>query len=320
MHERPDRPRRRRIVWSAACAAVVAGLLAGLGPLRPGTSAPACEDIDYSDPAQGRLTFAEDFDGRAIDRTKWRVRDDTYLSFDQAQIRTENVTVHDGSLDIVGRKLPESQWQMAAGSRYTWNTTRDYSTGYVDTIDEAGYGNAAGDRFGQKYGHFEIRALVPSRSTMSRGVWPAFWLRADHRLGEIDPMESYGGPTTRSYDPSSSYYWNSWSDTSQKSTYAHTMGRAHDDEAHEPIWQDWHTYGVNWSPTCLRYTYDGRTVGTVPLSSKPYFTGESFDDTFHIRLNMQVGSDYWGKADDTHTRPEFHYKVDWVRVHQGRDI
>ena len=58
----------------------------------------------------------------------------------------------------------------------------------------------------------------------------------------------------------------------------------------------------------------------VPLSSKPYFTGPTFDDTFHIRLNMQVGSKYWGWAEPKYTRDAFSYKVDWVRVYQGNEL
>lgn len=316
---------RAVVVCAALGVAAAAGAAWGVSTDGPALTAAetraACRAIDFSDPDQGRLTFSEDFDGDALDPARWRIRDDTYLDFDQAQIRRENVTVHDGLLDIAGRRLPVDEWQTTPDSRYAWNRVRDYSTGYVDTMKEAGYGNEADDRrFSQRYGSFEVRALVPSRSTMSRGIWPAFWLRADTELGEIDPMESYGAPTTQDFDPSASYEWNSWADTSQKSTDEHTQGRAHPLLDNVPIWQDFHVYGVQWSPTCLRYTYDGRTVGIVPLASKPYFTGPTFDDTFHIRLNMQIGSNYWGKADDTHTRPEFNYLVDWVRVYQGNDL
>ena len=221
-----------------------------------------------------------------------------------------------------GRRLPESQWKTNTKALFPGeNTTRDYSTGYVDTIDDAGYGNAAGDRFGQKYGHFEVRAWVPSEATMSRGIWPAFWLRADHKRGEIDPLESYGAPTIRNFDPSSSYEWNSWHDTLQVWSKDHTQGTA--DVGTDKIWKGWHTFGVNWSPHCLRYLYDGRTVGLVDFAApttKKYFLGDTFDDTFHIRLNLQVGTKYWGWADQQHTRDEFSYKVDWVRVYQGKDL
>lgn len=288
-------------------------------------AATACEKIDYSDPAQGVRTFSEDFNGTSIDRSTWRVRDDTFLNQDQAWITKDAVSVHDGYLDIAGKRLPASQHRKNTKALYDENVTRDYSTGYIDTIDSAGYGNASGNRFGQKYGHFEMRAKVPSESTMSRGIWPAFWLRGDHESGEIDPMESYGGPTIRSYDPSSSYEWNSWADTAEGSMTGivkrQTHGRA--DVGNDKIWQDWHTYGVNWSPNCLRYLYDGRTVGLVEFddpATASYFREKTFDDTFHIRLNMQIGSKYWGWADPQHTRDNFGYKVDWVRVHQGKGL
>ena len=293
---------------------------------QPASAGVPCEQIDYSDPAQGVRTFTEDFAGTEIDRSTWRVRDDTFLNQDQAWITKDAVTVHDGYLDIAGRRLADADRKTNFNALYPLeNMTRDYSTGYVDTIDAADRSNAAGNRFGQKYGHFEVRAWVPSERTMSRGIWPAFWLRADHRAGEIDPMESYGGPTIRSFDPSSSYEWNSWADTAQGSQTGivkqMTQGRA--DVGTDKIWQGWHTYGVNWSPSCLRYLYDGRTVGLVRFDdpgTKPYFRGPSFDDTFHIRLNMQIGSQYWGWSDRLHTRDAFSYKVDWVRVYQGNEL
>lgn len=281
-----------------------------------------CKDIDYSDPAQGSLTFADEFEGDAINRDTWRVRDDTFLNQDQAWITKDAVTVEDGVLSITGKRLPEAQWRTNPKALYgATNEIRNYSTGYIDTIDSAGFGNAAGNRFGQKYGYFEVRAWVPSAATDSRGIWPAFWLRADNKPGEIDVIESYGGTTTKNFDPSSSYEWNSWHDTQQVLSKDHTWGRA--DVGSDKIWEGWHTYGVNWSPNCLRYLYDGKTVGLVDFNdpkTKPYFRSNTFDSTFHLRINMQVGSNYWGWADPAHTRDEFTYKVDWVRVYQGKDL
>lgn len=306
-----------------ASAAVTASATPIEGPVPVVTR--SCQDTDYSDPAQGVRTFTDDFAGTELDRTTWRVRDSTFLNQDKAWITKDAVTVHDGVLDIAGKRLPPEQHRVNVNALYPANRIRDYSTGYVDTIDSAGYGNAAANRFGQKYGHFEIRAWVPSEATMSRGIWPAFWLRADHRSGEIDPMESYGAPSIRSVDPSSSYEWNSWADTAQGSSNEPNkqMTHGHADVGDDLIWQGWHTYGVNWSPSCLRYLYDGRTVGLVDFddpATKPYFRGPTFDDTFHIRLNMQVGSNYWGWPDSDHTRPDFSFKIDWVRVHQRKDL
>lgn len=280
-----------------------------------------CEDIDYSDPEQGELTFADEFEGTSIDRDTWRVRDNTFLNQDRAWITKDAVSVSDGALNITGKRLPESEWRTNLNALYPDNLVRDYSTGYVDTIDSAGFGNAERERFGQKYGHFEVRAWVPSAATASRGIWPAFWLRADDKPGEIDVIESYGGKTIKSFDPSSSYEWNSWHDTLQQMSKDHTWGRA--DVGDDKIWQGWHRFGVNWSPDCLRYLYDGKTVGLVDFNdpdTKSYFRGDTFDSTFHLRINMQVGSKYWGWASPEHTRDEFTYKVDWVRVYQGKEL
>lgn len=287
----------------------------------PSPQPSACEDIDYSDPTQGQLTFADEFNGTEINRDTWRVRDNTFLNQDRAWITKDAVTVADGSLNITGTRLPEDQWRTNNNAIYEDNKVRDYSTGYVDTIDTAGFGNAAAHRFGQKYGYFEVRAWVPSAATDSRGIWPAFWLRADDKPGEIDVIESYGAPTIKNFDPSSSYEWNSWQDTLQQMSKDHTQGTA--DVGTDKIWQGWHRFGVNWSPNCLRYLYDGKTVGLVDFddpATKPYFRGDTFNSTFHLRINMQVGSKYWGWADPEHTRDEFTYKVDWVRVYQGKQL
>ena len=284
-------------------------------------AASTCEAIDYSDPAQGVKTLDEEFDGTRLDPSMWRVRDNTFLNQDAAFIDRDNVSVHDGYLDITGRREPESAWRSNAKSLYgAENRVRRYSTGYVDSIKSKTYESpdpASAQRFSQQYGHFEARMWVPSAATMSRGVWPAFWLRGDRTNGEIDVMESYGAPSIRSFDPSPSYEWNSWHDTAQQLSKAHFLGRP---KVAAPIWQGWHTYGVNWSPTCLRYTLDGRTVGTArPIDGEvPYLNGATFDSPFHLRFNMQVGSKYWGWPDPSTTRDEFHFKVDWVRVHQSR--
>ncbi|MDX6277513.1 MAG: hypothetical protein QOJ72_1641 [Nocardioidaceae bacterium] len=296
-----------------------------------GTEAPAdstmaadltqCGSIDFSNPDQGSLTYADEFNGTQLDPNQWRIRDNTFLNQDAAYIDKDNVSVHDGYLDIMGKREPEASWRSDSQSLYgEENRVRKYSTGYVDSIKSAGDGSnnqASSARFSQKYGYFEARLLVPSTDTMSQGIWPAFWLRADNTPGEIDVLESYGAPTSRSdgFDPSPSYEWNSWQDTSQSSSKAHFLGRP---KVTEPIYGDWHTFGVNWSPTCLRYTMDGKTVGTArPVAGEtPYINGPTFDSPFHIRFNMQVGSHYWGWPDPSVTKDEFHYKVDWVHVYQ----
>ena len=166
------------------------------------------------------------------------MRDGESLSFDKARILARNVTVHDGLLDIVGKRETVS--------------TRDYTTGYVDTIG----------KFSQKYGRWEMRAKVPTDGTRTKGVWPAFWLRGDSTPGEIDIMETWGSPTTQSFNPSTSNSWTIWRDTNVGGADKFT-GWSHP-QGHSPaIYNDYHVYAVNWSPACMTFSFDGRVVGSI---------------------------------------------------------
>ena len=257
-------------------------------PPPPPASPRTCRDTDYAKSDQGRLVFSDEFSGSSVDSSKWRVRDRDSLSFDKARILARNVTVHDGVLDIAGKR------ETVDG--------RDYTTGYVDTIG----------KFSQKYGRWEMRAKVPTDSTRTRGVWPAFWLRGDRTPGEIDIMETWGQPATQSFNPAVSNSWTVWRDTNVGGRDKFT-GWSHGPTG-PPIYGAFHVFAVNWSPTCMVFSLDGKTVGTVPTDAAPWLTS-SFDSPFNIRLNMQVGSTFWGNPDDVNTKPEFNFLVDYVRAY-----
>ncbi|RYY42746.1 MAG: hypothetical protein EON53_15540, partial [Actinomycetales bacterium] len=68
-------------------------------------SAGDVDALDLSDPDQGEPAWSEEFDGAGrgragLDPQRWTVRDATTLSFDQARIRADNVSVADGTLRI----------------------------------------------------------------------------------------------------------------------------------------------------------------------------------------------------------------------------
>ena len=52
-----------------------------------------------------------------------------------------------------------------------------------------------------------------SRPVQSRGLWPAFWLRADDASGEIDVIEAWGTPADIVPTGPSTYAWNVHEDT-----------------------------------------------------------------------------------------------------------
>ena len=248
-----------------------------------------CAEIDYAKSGQGRQVFGDEFTGTAVDTAKWRVRDGESLSFDKARILARNVTVHDGLLDIAGKRETVSN--------------RDYTTGYVDTIG----------KFSQKYGRWEMRAKVATDGSQTRGVWPAFWLRGDSTPGEIDIMETWGSPATQSFNPSTSNSWTIWRDTYVGGADKFT-GWSHPQGHSPPIYEAFHVYAVNWSPGCMTFSFDGTVVGSVDTARASWMT-TSFDSPFNIRLNMQVGSSYWGYPDSSNTKSRFNFLVDYVRAY-----
>jgi beta-glucanase (GH16 family) len=252
--------------------------------------------LDYSRPDQGELAWSDEFDGDAIDTARWTVRDRTSLSFDQATIHAGNVKVHDGSLVIEARREP------AAG--------RDYTTGYLDTIGH----------FSQRHGRWEIKARLPVSAGSSRGLWPAFWLRADDAPGEIDVMEAWGTPAAHRLTGPSRYAWNVHEDTHKPPGSGggrlHGWGETPDGAS---LADGFHLFAVDWSPTCLKFTLDGTVTGSVAMDARPWLAG-SLRGSVNMRLNLQVGSRYWGWVDDTEphrTELPAALVVDRVRVYRA---
>ncbi|KQY59307.1 hypothetical protein ASD11_06955 [Aeromicrobium sp. Root495] len=279
----------------------------GATPTEPTASAPTapapgvgCSSLN--DPSQRVLTFADEFDGSSVDASKWRVRDDDHLSFDAAYLKKENVTVRNGALTIAGRRMSEAK-TVSGGQSQRW-----YSTGYLDTIG----------KFSQEHGRWEMRAKLPTDGTRTRGVWPAFWLRGDRTAGEIDIMETYGSPSTQTrYNPSSSYQATLWQDTNLGPKAGKWTAWAHQDwQTHTPaVYEGYHVYGVNWMADCLQFTIDDTVFATVSTKDVPWMS-TAFSGPFNIRLNMQVGSSYWGMPDRQNTKDAFDYVVDYVRVYR----
>ncbi|WP_344041403.1 glycoside hydrolase family 16 protein [Nocardioides panacihumi] len=259
-----------------------------------GDSVPAaCQGLDYSRPDQGELDWADEFTGTTVDTSRWRVRDGESLSYDQARIRAGNVSVADGLLDIEARR------EDVAG--------RPYTSGYLDTIG----------LYARQWGRWEVRAKLPTVVGASRGLWPAFWLRSEGSPGEIDVAEAWGEPTTRPGYRSGSYQWtvhedtNSAPGTERRSGWGTLVGAP-------PVADDFHLYAVDWSPDCLVFSMDHQVVGTVRRSDAPWMTA-ALAGPVDIRLNLQVGQDYWGYADPTDgllTALPAGLLVDYVRVYR----
>lgn len=256
------------------------------------TPAPSTEPASGTLPEWGTPVWQDEFSGSL---SKWTVRDDSthgVLSYDRAIIKKENAVTKDGVLNIQGKRMSEPVIKSG---------TREFSTGYVDSIG----------KFSQKYGRWEMRAQLPLTKGNAKGIWPAFWLRPDGAQtgGEIDIMEAYGTPHTAStnFDP-----------------FNRSEGTLHYDQSGKSKTNSWipvtdlsggyHTWAFEWTPTGMTWLFDGKPFKTVARAGNAAYE-KAFETSakFHIRLNMQYGSPYWGMPDST-TKDSADFKIDYVRA------
>jgi beta-glucanase (GH16 family) len=235
-------------------------------------------------PRGWKLVWHDEFGGSSVQVGDWNVRNNTYLPYEHSILTSapDNVRVGGGVLTI------EAQQQRRTVGR----TTREYTSGYLDTIGKNSW----------TYGRFEMRARLPTTA----GMWPAFWLRADHGLGEIDIMEAIGGLPRMA----------------QQAVLQSTQGDREKEVNRHDITTgtvaDWHVYAATGTPASITFTIDGTQVFQVRADDVPWLRS-TFDEPMNIRLNLQVGGtlpDYYQHPLDASTRLPAAYRIDWVRVYQ----
>ena len=244
-------------------------------------------EVSVSRSAGGwRLVWDDEFDGAAIDRTKWNVRDDEARDTDLGCNVDDpaNAFVADGTLTL--RVLPKT---VDCGGH-----PRHYTEPYLDTRGKASW----------TYGRFEIRAASPNHGPNdSQGLWPAFWMRPDGGgNGEIDVVELPGG--ARWYDRATAAIFWDYTPVKQDVRFGIRNGFPGD---------GFHTYAVEWDPNSLRWYVDGALVWTRDRTTTPWF-GKAFGSDYHLRLNFQVGGWLGDPAASTAFPADF--LVDYVRVYQ----
>jgi beta-glucanase (GH16 family) len=159
------------------------------------------------------------------------------------------------------------------------------------------------------YGRIESRLRVP---TGEDGLWPAFWsLGTDITYnpwpgaGEIDfmeyvsrlPNEIFGtihGPGYSGGDSFNGIY-----------------------DFGEPVFNDFHTFTVEWEPNLITWYVDGiqyHQADPSDVAPDPWV----FEKPFFLLLNFAIGGNFGGSVDPAIQYPQ-EYLVDYVRVYQGPD-
>lgn len=243
----------------------------------------------------GEPVFRDEFTSDTLG-TRWAVRDKLNLSYDWAQVRKENAAVGGGVATLETRKLAQP---VEAGGR-----TREYSSAYIDSIKTQS----------QSYGRWEIRAKLPPAADGNKGIWPAFWLRPDDAgHGEIDIFEYYGTPVDRSFSPGhrteGTVHFDSINKVGKYKVSGFTPLDLPLDDG------KFHVWAVEWTPQAITFFVDGRKYYSVAASSDTrYKAVYASGRKYNMRLNVQVGSEYWGGPDDALTAANTTFAVDYVRV------
>jgi beta-glucanase (GH16 family) len=229
------------------------------------------------------VAFADDFDGTAVDLSRWNVREDSGQNNNAAANRRSAVTVQDGYMRISATNTPQG--------------SDPYTAGYLDTIGKWQHGP-------------EGRWEACQRFTMGRGHWPALWFRptGGGTDGEGDIMEAYGSPR----DNLSWIVGTIHQDQSGTKRVGFVYPGAETKEKAAAIAAEWHTYGIEWDATNIVYLLDDVPVKTVPLAQ---FGGAMQKGMWAWRLCTQIGSEgSFAQAPDASTPWPQTYDTAWIRV------
>ncbi len=161
-------------------------------------------------------------------------------------------------------------------------------------------------------GKIEARIKLPQ----GQGMWPAFWMLGENidqaywpACGEIDIMEMVGGTASPNNDALvyETLHWGSAQGhllTDPNNFYRLSQGR---------FCEDFHTFGIDWTPERIDWYVDGTLRGSHSLLRRSM--GTAFQQPFYLLLNLAVGGVWPGYPDET-TPETQSMAIDWVRVYR----
>jgi beta-glucanase (GH16 family) len=301
----------------------------------PATSSSTSSSVSSSSSSSSagwQLVWSDEFNGPAIDTTKWSFEENCWGGGNGEQQcytnREANAFIADGKLNIVAKKETFTGSNQPEGGG-TETATLPYTSARLRTKNLADW----------TFGRFEIRAKLPA----GQGTWPAIWMLPTNSpygtwasSGEIDIMEAVNlkAPTDEAGAAANTpearvygtlHYGRSWPGNKQSGEPHKLPGGANPAD-------DFHTYALEWEEGEIRWYVDGvhyatqRSSGWYSqynlggvLTDAP--EGAPFDKTtkFHMLLNLAVGGAWAGnvnnKGIDETVFPQT-MQVDFVKVYE----
>jgi beta-glucanase (GH16 family) len=309
--------------------AVVLGLTAcgseGIAP--PSASATPQPTPAPTTSAQWKLVWADEFNGTALDRSKWAPEESCWGGGNNERQcytdRPENIVVDGGFLFLKARKEtftgPDRPPEIAANPNPM--VTRDYTSGKIRTRGLHAW----------KYGRIEVRAKVPA----GQGMWPAVWMMPSENFyggwplsGEIDILEAVNIGATCT-DCQGSVGENRTVSALHFGDIA-PGNRFVDKKTPLPDLalpsNDFHVFAVEWGEGLIRFLVDDKVHFTVARDQ--WFTASAkaagnpnapFDQPFYLMANLAVGGKWPEESNDkglAQSSLPNQFAIDWIRVYQ----
>lgn len=270
-----------------------------------------------------KLAFDENFDGNAVDTTKWNIRDsEPFLAgvpgtWGNAPGNTPTVNsakcvnVKDGRAVFHLEKLEKPV--MVDGRR------RDYKGGYLDSRG----------KFSAEYFRVEARMKMPAGPN-SHGNHACLWFRPDDN-GEYNPnttLPSLEIDLNEYYGVNYQGKAKNFDTTQRTETSVHfdqTGGNKADNRSvygmgwlpREPrdLQNEWHTWVVEVTPDQgIVVTFDNKHVLChVPANDPRLLAAKKPGTKMHMRLNFEGGTQYWGPV-TADNKLDGTMEVDYIRA------
>lgn len=239
------------------------------------------------------LTFSDEFNATEIDTKRWSVEKGAMVGYG----------------DAAALMYLEPQAVKSDGSNLiikTYLSNEGYVSGHLTTEDS----------FSFKYGYVELRAKF--RAT------PGFWIKmilsnqndGKENTSQIDVFNSIASNDTifasAGVLPSDDYYSN-YLKLIEPSYEAYRSGSFENEKVLND--DEYHTYGVEWTPEYLRFFIDGISYGTVDITAPKF---KELNTDLYLDLIAGVNMTDQVAVDEDAMWP-LEVCVDWIRVYQRED-
>lgn len=220
-----------------------------------------------------KVMFFDDFSGKGLDRNKWNVEVTGMHVNNELQAYVDSsatIAIVQGALagGAANGALMLTP-KISKGFKTKDGQTFDFISGRINTRD----------KFDFTYGTAEARIKL----TEGPGLWPAWWMLGKGtwpETGEIDIMEYVGEKDWASAAVHGQGY-------SGETPFVNRQYFAAGNDVTQ-----WHVYGVDWTPTCLTFKYDGKLMFRVNREMAEHYGKWSFSNEKYLILNYALGGAY----------------------------